>query len=77
MENLNVLIDEQKICKRLDELATQIENDYNSEELICIGILKVLFRFYGNLVKECLIAKYLLNLCNYLVMVLQPKVLAK
>lgn len=52
MENLNVLIDEQKICKRLDELAAQIENDYNSEELICIGILKGSFPFLWELGKR-------------------------
>ena len=52
MKNLNVLIDEQKIYKRLDELANQIENDNGNEELICIGILKGSFPFLWELGKR-------------------------
>ena len=52
MEGLNVLIDEQKIYKKLDELASQIEKDYGNEELICIGILKGSFPFLWELSKR-------------------------
>ena len=52
MENLKLLIDEQKIYKKLDELANQIENDYGDEELLCIGILKGAFPFLWELGKR-------------------------
>lgn len=52
MLNLDVLIDEQTIYKRIDELATQIESDYNDEELICICILKGSFPFTWELSKR-------------------------
>ena len=52
MLNLNVLIDEPSLYKRLDELATQIQNDYGSEEIICIGILKGSFPFVWELNKR-------------------------
>ena len=52
MLDLDVLIDEQTIYKRLDEIASQIENDYESEELICICILKGSFPFVWELGKR-------------------------
>ena len=52
MLNLDVLIDEQTIYKRIDELAKQIENDYISEELICVCILKGSFPFTWELSKR-------------------------
>lgn len=52
MDNLNLLISEQKIYKRLDELADQIEKDYGNEELICIAILKGSFPFLWELGKR-------------------------
>ena len=52
MLKLNVLIDEQSIYKRLDELASQIEKDYGNEELVCIGILKGSFPFVWELSKR-------------------------
>lgn len=52
MLNLDVLIDEQTIYKRIDELATQIESDYGDEELICICILKGSFPFTWELSKR-------------------------
>ena len=52
MLDLNVLIDEQSVYKRIDELASQIENDYGTEEIICIGILKGSFPFVWELSKR-------------------------
>ncbi len=52
MLNLDVLIDEQTIYKRIDEIASQIERDYGTEEIICIGILKGSFPFVWELGKR-------------------------
>ena len=52
MLNLDVLIDEQTIYKRIDELAKQIEKDYENEELVCICILKGSFPFIWELGKR-------------------------
>lgn len=52
MLDLDVLIDEQTIYKRIDELASQIEKDYGDEELICICILKGSFPFVWELSKR-------------------------
>lgn len=52
MLDLNILIDEKNIYSRIDELASQIEKDYGTEELICIGILKGSFPFVWELSKR-------------------------
>ena len=52
MLNLDVLIDEQTIYKRIDEIARQIENDYGNEDLICVCILKGSFPFTWELSKR-------------------------
>lgn len=52
MLDLDVLIDEQTIYKKIDELAKQIEKDYINEELICICILKGSFPFTWELSKR-------------------------
>lgn len=52
MLDLDVLIDEQTIYKRINELASQIEKDYGQEELICICILKGSFPFVWELGKR-------------------------
>lgn len=52
MLNLNVLIDEQTISKRLDEIASQIEKDYENEDLICVCILRGSFPFTWELGKR-------------------------
>ena len=40
MENLKVLIDEKTLNKRVTELANQISNDYENEEIVLVCILK-------------------------------------
>ncbi len=52
MLNLDVLIDEQAIYQRIDELAKKIETDYENEELICVCILKGSFPFTWELSKR-------------------------
>ena len=39
MENLNVLIDEEKLNNRIKEMAKQIENEYKNEEIVLVCIL--------------------------------------
>ena len=52
MENIDVLISETKIEKRLDELAKQIMKDYGEEELLFIGVLKGAAIFMVELAKR-------------------------
>ena len=52
MLDLDVLIDEETIHRRIDELALEITNDYGSEEVICICILKGSFPFTWELSKR-------------------------
>ena len=52
MENINVLISEAKIEKRLDELAKQIMKDYGEEDLLFIGVLKGAAIFMVELAKR-------------------------
>ena len=40
MENIKVLIDEEKINKRIEEIADVISKKYNNEEIILICVLK-------------------------------------
>ena len=40
MNNINVLIDAETIQNKVEELANQISNDYNNEEIILVCILK-------------------------------------
>ena len=52
LENLPVLIEEEEIQKRIAEVATQIDKDYNGEEVIAICILKGAVFFTVDLVKK-------------------------
>ena len=52
MENIDVLISETKIEKRLDELAKQIMKDYGEEDLLFIGVLKGAAIFMVELAKR-------------------------
>ena len=40
MEDIKVLINEEKINKRIKEIANEISNNYNNEEIILICVLK-------------------------------------
>lgn len=52
MVDIDVLIDEQSIYSRIDEIAKQIENDYREEEIIFLCILKGSFPFTWELGKR-------------------------
>ena len=52
MENIDVLISETKIQKRLDELAKQIMKDYGDEDLLFITVLKGAAVFMVELAKK-------------------------
>lgn len=40
LEKIKVLIDEEKLNKRIEEIADEISRDYNNEEIILVCILK-------------------------------------
>lgn len=52
MENINVLINESKLEKRISEIAKQIEKDYENKEIVLIGILKGSVPFMWELAKR-------------------------
>ena len=52
MDNINVLISETKIEKRLNELAKQIMKDYGEEDLVFVGVLKGAATFMIELAKR-------------------------
>lgn len=49
---IKVLHSAQEVSQRVSELATQIEEDYNSEPLVVIGVLKGSFIFMADLVRN-------------------------
>lgn len=49
---MNVLINEARIEKRINELAKEINNDYKGEELILLGVLKGSVVFLVDLAKK-------------------------
>lgn len=52
MEEVKVLIDEEKLNKRVNEIAAQIENEYKGKEIIFICILKGSVFFTVDLAKR-------------------------
>lgn len=52
MEEINVLINKSKLEKRIEEMARQIEKDYNQKEVVLIGILKGSVMFMADLAKN-------------------------
>lgn len=49
---VEVYISEEKIAKRIDELAAQINQDYKGEELYVIGVLNGAFMFCADLIRK-------------------------
>lgn len=47
-----ILIDEEKIAKRVEELGKQIEKDYQGKTPVVVAILKGSIIFYGDLVRK-------------------------
>lgn len=52
MEEVNVLINKAKLEKRIEELAKQIEKDYQGKEIVFIGLLKGSVMFMTELAKN-------------------------
>ena len=50
--DIKVLLDEETISKRLDEMAIQLDNDYNGEEIVAIFILRGAIYFATDLTKK-------------------------
>lgn len=51
-DRIRVMLDEEKINKRLCELADKINSDFGGERLIVVGVLKGSFMFLSDLVKK-------------------------
>lgn len=52
MEDLKVLINEENLEKRIEELARQIEKDYEGKDIVFLGILKGSIPFMWELAKK-------------------------
>lgn len=52
MEEVNILINKAKLEKRIEELAKQIEKDYQGKEIVFIGLLKGSVMFMSELAKN-------------------------
>lgn len=52
LDRIKVLIDEEKLSKRVEELAIEISNDYNNKEIILVCILKGAVYFAVDLSKK-------------------------
>ena len=50
--DIKVLLDEETISKRLDEMAIQLDNDYKGEEIVAIFILRGAIYFATDLTKK-------------------------
>lgn len=52
MENINVLINKARLEKRIDEIAKEIEKDYEGKDIVFLGILKGSVPFMWELSKR-------------------------
>ena len=52
MREINTLINKEKLEKRIEEIAKQIEKDYEGKEIVLIGILKGSVIFMAELAKR-------------------------
>ncbi len=48
----SILLTEQQICGKLDELASQIAHDYKGKNLMLVGVLKGSFIFMADLIRR-------------------------
>ena len=51
-DKINVLLSEEEIDKKVCEIANRINNDFDGERVIVIGVLKGSFMFLSDLVKK-------------------------
>lgn len=52
MKNINILINKARLEKRIDEMAKEIEKDYEGKEIVFLGILKGSVPFMWELAKR-------------------------
>lgn len=52
MDKVKVLLSEETLSQKVDELAERINNDFAGEKVIVIGVLKGSFMFLSDLVKK-------------------------
>lgn len=52
MENINILINKARLEKRIEEMAKEIEKDYEGKEIVFLGILKGSVPFMWDLAKR-------------------------
>lgn len=52
MEEINILINQSKLEKRIEEMAKQIQKDYQGKEIVLVGILKGSIMFMAELAKN-------------------------
>ena len=52
MENIKVMISEEEIANKVEELAKKIESDYKGEQLLVVGILKGASVFVSDLIRK-------------------------
>ncbi len=63
----NIMIKEDEIAARVEEMAKQISEDYKGRELIVLGILKGCFVFISDLVRklDCDVQVYFMEISSY------------
>ena len=52
MATIDVMISEEEISKKVEELAKKIEKDYEGEQLLVVGILKGASVFVSDLINR-------------------------
>ena len=52
MATIDVMISEEEISKKVEELAKKIEKDYEGEQLLVVGILKGASVFVSDLIRK-------------------------
>ncbi len=52
IERVKELISKEEIAKKVKEVATQINKDYEGKEVVFVGVLKGVFMFMSDLLKE-------------------------
>ena len=63
----NIMITEEEISQRVDELAAEISRDYKGKELIVLGVLKGCFVFMSDLIRklDCDVRVYFMEISSY------------
>lgn len=68
MEEFKILINESKLMKRIEEIAKQIEKDYEGKDILLVGILKGSVPFMWELakrIKKCRVTFEFIEVSSY------------